>query len=240
MQARRDYEVARTLRRALEQHRRLDFHEFVPVHVPVDRLHDAMSQLERLGHLRPANVQVPVLQPQRLIRLDVIHDLERRRLGLGEDLDLGGHQLHLAGRHPGVLGARGPAGNLAGDADDEFIADVGLGHGSDHDLHRAPTIPYVEEGDTAVVAATSHPAEELDLAPVVGRAERAAVRSVEAAHALVIRAGSSSHGTSVCSPVVISRSCATRRAASSALRSTTQRAPSLFAERIFARRLFGS
>ena len=68
MEARGDDEVARPFGRALEQHRSLDLDELVTVHVAMDRLHDAMSQLERLRHLRTPQVEVAVLQAEGLVR----------------------------------------------------------------------------------------------------------------------------------------------------------------------------
>ena len=182
METRRDYEIAGTLGRAFEQHRRLDFDEFMRVHVSVDRLHYAMAQLERLGHLRPAEVEVSILQPQRFVRIDLVHDLERRRFGLGDDLHLVSHHLHLAGGHLGVLGSCGSAGNLASDADDIFVSDEGLGLRSDHDLDGAPAIPHVEEGDAAVVATARDPAVQLDPVSFVRGSQRTAVRSRVTAH----------------------------------------------------------
>ena len=73
------------------------------------RLHHAMAELERLRHLGAPDVQVPVLQAQCFVGLDVILDREGRRLGDGDHLDIVRHHLDLAGRHLRVLGSTGPA-----------------------------------------------------------------------------------------------------------------------------------
>src|SRR5207244_9611205 len=109
---------------------------------------------------------------------------------------------------------------------------------SDHDLDCSPSIAQIDENHPSVVAPASDPAVELDLAPFVGRAKRAAVGRVESAHAR--RVGSSTQSSSTWSPLDMSRNCATLRFASSGVSSTTHLAPSLFAERIFAFRLFGA
>src|SRR5213079_3017575 len=106
--------------------------------------------------------------------------------------------------------------------------------GVEHNLHRAPAVAQVNEDQPAVVAAACDPAVKL---AVVARAKRSAVRSVEAAHAS--RVGNSVHASSSCTPLVMSRICATRRSASSGVSKTTHLAPTLFADFIFARRLLG-
>ena len=57
-----------------------------------------MAQRERLLHRRAPQVERAVAQPQVLVDLDVLVDRERRRLGVGEDLELGDGELDLAGR----------------------------------------------------------------------------------------------------------------------------------------------
>ena len=241
MQPGRDDEVARPFGRALEQHGGLDLDELVAVHVAMDRLYDPVPQLERLRHLRAPQVEVAIFQAKGFVRLHVIHDLEWRGLGHRDDLDIVGDDLDLPGRHARVFRAGAPARDLACHVDHVLVADVRLGHRPDDHLDGAPPVAQVEEGDAAVVATPRHPAVELDLSALVARAQRTAVRRRETAHLMRPSfCGRPSHGTSLCSPLAMSRSRATRRAASSALRRTTHFTPSLLAERIFAARLRAS
>ena len=124
METRRDDEVPRALRGALEQHRRLDLDELVLVHVAMHRLHHAMSHLQHSLHAWAAQVEVAVLEPCRLIRLDLVFDLEWRRLRRGDHLELGSGHFHVARRHARVLVAFRPAADRALDADHELRTKV--------------------------------------------------------------------------------------------------------------------
>src|SRR5262249_51174859 len=119
---------------------------------------------------------------------------------------------------------------------DVLGADLRLG--SQDDLHHSPPVAKIDERDAAVVAPTRHPAVELDLFAYVLSAQRSAVRGRESAQAR--SSGRSDQETSRCSPVLMSRSCATWRLACSALNSTAHWAPSLSAAPIFRARLRGS
>ena len=77
------------------------------------RLRRSSRSLHRLA----AQVQVAVAQPDALVDRGVgLVDVERRRLRLGQDLDLGGPELDGARRQLGVLGA--------GQADDDLARDA--------------------------------------------------------------------------------------------------------------------
>ncbi len=105
LQARGHDEVARTLRRRLDQRRRLDLDEPGGVVRLADRLDHAASKEEPFGHRLAPDVEVAVLQPKALVdRLVRLVDVEGRRLRLGQDVDLGRLELDLAGRHARVLG----------------------------------------------------------------------------------------------------------------------------------------
>ena len=58
---------------------------------------DAVAQLQRLAHRRAAQVERAMAQAEVLVDGTVLVDLERRRLGVGEDLDLRDVDLDLAG-----------------------------------------------------------------------------------------------------------------------------------------------
>ena len=206
----------------------------------MDDLVDAVAELEDLLHPRPPQIEVAVLQANRFVRFELIFDRKRRSFRHGQDIEVVGQHLDLASRHLGVLRSAWPARDLARHANYVFEAQLrGQRFGRPYnDLHSAPAVAQVDERNTSMVATTRDPAVQLDVAAFVGRSKRPTVRSAEAAHAS--RVGNSVHASSTCSPLDISRICATRLAASSALSRTTHRAPSLLADRIFARRLFAS
>jgi hypothetical protein len=79
---------SRAFRSGLDEERGLDLHELVVVHVGVDDLVDPMTQLEDALHPGPAQVQIAVLETQRFIGLDLVVDLERRRLRDRDHLEL--------------------------------------------------------------------------------------------------------------------------------------------------------
>ena len=164
----------------LDEHRRLDLDEAVRVVDLADRLDHPAAQQEAVGHRLAAEVEVAVLQAEALVDRRVrLVDVERRGLGLGQDLDLGGPELDLAGRELGVLRARQPLGDRARDGDHELGADpardgmrlgrVGL---VDDDLGDAVPVAQVQEDQLAVVAATMDPAGEPRVAPASGPAAR--------------------------------------------------------------------
>ena len=124
---------------------------------------------EHLRHLRSAQVEVAVAQPQVLARLDAILDRERRRLRRVQHLERRGAHLDLAGREVGVVHAVGAGPHRARDADDVLGAEalgggVRLGGvlGMEHHLHDALTVAQVDEGHAAVIAPMRDPAAERD------------------------------------------------------------------------------
>src|SRR4029077_12610038 len=141
--------VTRPFRCSLEQHRRLDLDEFVAVLVAMDRLADPMPKLERLCQSWPADVEVPISQAKGFIRRNLVLDLERRRLRLGDDLHVARNDFDLAGSHLGVLGSWRPARYFAADPDHILVSQRRRGR-SDDDLHRPPSIAEVDECHTAV------------------------------------------------------------------------------------------
>src|SRR5690606_6935750 len=121
-----------------------------------------------------AHVEVPVLEPDLLVDVDVALDGERQRRGLRQHLDVGGGDLDLPGRQLGVLVALGPDPALPGDLDAELRAQVVRGVLlTEHHLRGARGVPQVDERDAAVVAAAADPAGQRDLLPGVLPAERA-------------------------------------------------------------------
>ena len=74
-----------------------------------------------------------------------------------------GEDLHLTGGQLGVLVAVGPALHRPGDPDDEFVAQrVEVLLIADDHLRDTGGVTQIEEGHSAVVAATGHPAAQGD------------------------------------------------------------------------------
>ncbi len=112
LEATRDDEVPGTLGRALDEGRRLDLHEAIGVMDLADGLHHPAAEHQASLHRLAPDVEVAVLETQALVdgRIGVV-DVERRRLGLGQDVDAGRLQLDRPGRQLGVLGAGQPWGD---------------------------------------------------------------------------------------------------------------------------------
>ena len=72
--------VARALRRALGQDRRLHFEEAARVHIVADLLDGAVAQLNARAHRVAAQVQVAIAQAQRLVRRHAVGDREGQLL----------------------------------------------------------------------------------------------------------------------------------------------------------------
>ena len=95
--------------RALDERRRLDLDEAVRVVDLADGLDHAAAQEQAVGHRLAADVEVAVLQPQALVDRRVgLVDVERRRLRLGQDLELGASGARS--RRSGASRSRCPAG----------------------------------------------------------------------------------------------------------------------------------
>ncbi len=124
MQPRWNDEVARTLRCSLHQQRRFDLDELVLIHVAVDDLVHTVPQLEDALHPRSAQVEVAVLEPDGFVSVRLIFDWKRRRLGAGDDHELGRLDLDLAGRHRGILGTLWASRDDTRHVHDEFEAEV--------------------------------------------------------------------------------------------------------------------
>ena len=170
LQPRRHEEVARAAGRVLDQEGRLELEETALVeHAPGDRVR-ARAQQERALHRRPAQVQVAVVQPLLLRRVDPVLDEEGRRLAPVEDLRLRDVDLHLSGGELRVH-VRAARDHLAAHADAvleaqlvgqllQLLAGVFL----EDDLRQAGAVAQVDEHRSPVVATVVHPAEQDHLA----------------------------------------------------------------------------
>ena len=124
LEARGDEEVSRALGRRPGEVRRLDLDEAVGVEVGARRLRRRVAQLEVGEHRRAAQVEVAVLEAQRLVDVDLLRrlDLERRRLGAVQDLEPGDLDLDLAGRQVGIHRLGRARDDLAGNGEHELGA----------------------------------------------------------------------------------------------------------------------
>ncbi len=173
VQAGRDRELPGALGRGRPQQRRLDLREALAVHGGPQRRVDPGAEPQVALHTRPAQVDVAVAQPHRLVGLVAVVDGERRGLRLVEDLDGAVPDLHLTGADAGVDGALGAVADGAGDGDDPLGAHVG--GVVDHALDDAGVVAQVDEGEVlAVLAPAGHPAAQADGGADVGRAQHAA------------------------------------------------------------------
>ena len=117
---------------------------------------------------RPATkIERAVAQTQVLVHRGVLVDRERRRVGVGQDLECGHGELDLPGGQVRVDVLGRPARDLAGGRDHVLGAQpvrggVGLGRGigMEHELDDPRALPQVDEDQTAVVATAVHPARD--------------------------------------------------------------------------------
>ena len=192
LEAAGDDEVARPLRRALDEVRRLDLDELVRVVDLADRLDQAAAQEQAALHGLAPDVEVPVAEAQGLVdrRVGVV-DVERRRLRVVEDPDRARLELDRPRRQLRVLGPGLAERDLALERDDELgsqpgrgLARLGRVPGVDHHLRDAVPVAEVDEGQLPVVAAAVHPAGEAGRRPgVVGPEGAAGVGAVRGGEA---------------------------------------------------------
>ncbi len=174
--------VARAFRRALGEHRRLDVDEAGTVEEATEGHRGLVAQHQVLLHLRAPQVDDAVGQAHRLGEVLLV-ELERRRGGGVEHLDVVAEDLDLARGQVGVLGAGGTAAHLAAHLQHELVAHRlgGLEHlgavGIAHHLHQALAVAQVDEDDATVVAAAMHPAADGDDLVEVGGGDFSAVVS---------------------------------------------------------------
>ena len=177
--------------------------------------HQPGANLEVLRHLRPAQVEVAVAQPEVLVDLDALVEREGRRLGLVEDLEAGGGDLHLTGGQVGIDRALGPGAHRALHPDHVLRPEpVGLGAAGggrvEHDLDETFPVAQVDEDNPAMIPTVGHPAAQGDLRPLVGSPERAGVAGAQAHVPSRSRCSQSQETTrerptSTCSPDSMSR-----------------------------------
>ena len=162
--ARRHEEIARAFRRGLGQDRGFDVLEAACIQIAAQCLHQRDAGALHALHLRATQVEVTIGQT-RFLAGRFVH-VERQRIGLVEDFDLGGHHFHLARTQ--LVVHRMTSTHRAADAQAIFVAHlrrhiehlalIRLGH----DLHDAFVIAQIDEADTAEVAGNIGPAAQGD------------------------------------------------------------------------------
>ncbi len=170
----RHHEVAGALGGGRDEHGRLDLDEALVVHGPSQRPVHLGPHPQVALHALGAQVHVAVGEADHLVDLDAVVELERRRLGGVEQLDLALPHLDLAGgqgRVPGALGA------CPHDADHpHHVLRAQLRGAVDHALHEAGVVAQVEEREVLTVLTTPrHPAAQRHTSTDVGGAQRPAV-----------------------------------------------------------------
>ena len=143
-----------------------------------------MAQGDGALHIGAAQVQIAVLQADSVLHVGVLHDLEGRGVGLGQQAQLGDLHLNVAGGHIGVLGLTLPDHASGGD---DILAAQGsgllkdlLGSGVvEGELDEAGAVPEVHEDQATQVALALDPAADGDLLAHVGSPEVAAVVGAE-------------------------------------------------------------
>ena len=175
-------EVAGTLGGGLKERGGLDLHEVRVMEGLAQGEGEVAAELEVGRHLGATKVEVAVAQANVLGGVNVVLDLERRRLGRVEHHNLGHVDLdgtrgqlvvvlalralaHGAAHHDGPLGADG-----LGLVEGGLVADLGV----KLELSHAGAVAKVDKDQAAVVAAVPDPAGERDLLADVRLAQLAA------------------------------------------------------------------
>ena len=152
-----------------------------------DRIDEPRAEKQSPEHRLAPDIEVAVLEPQALLHRRIrLVDVERRRLGFGEDLELARPELDIAGRQPRVLRTREPARDGPGDGDHILVPEHARGLerrrsvlAVEHDLGDAVAVAQVDEDEAAVIAPAVDPSGEPRGRAVVGRSELAAgVRAI--------------------------------------------------------------
>ncbi len=128
MHAARDEIIARALRRRCGENRRLDLQKALAREILPDGQRDGVAHLEIVLHLRPAQVEVAVLQAQLFVLDGFFGRREGRQLGVIEHQKLVGDDLDFAGRHLGI--------------DHVFATQANFADGGDHVLGPDVLLPW--------------------------------------------------------------------------------------------------
>ena len=182
--------VARALRGGAGEHRRFDFQKTRIVEIAAHALQGLVAQDEVARDLRPAQIQVAVLQPQGVGDLDILIQRKRRRFTGVEDAQLIHQNLDGTGFELGVVHVRRPAGDMSAHCQHPLAPELvrlGMNFRIDlrieHHLGDAPAVAQVDEDDAAMITAAQDPAhEDTFLTEMVQTEIVAGVRAPECAH----------------------------------------------------------
>ncbi len=169
MDAARHQVIARAFRRALGQDRRFHFDKTVLVEVIAEHLRRFGTKLQRALHFRTAQVEVTILQPQRLVDIDAVFDEERRVFGRVHNFEFGNLHFDFAGRQVRVHRFRITLDDFTANGQHVLVArticDAVRVAGKfrvEHDLHKSAPVAQVNEQDAPEVAAALYPAVQSD------------------------------------------------------------------------------
>ena len=164
-----DEEIAGAAGRVFDEEGRLQFEKAILGEVFARQLVDPGARHQHALHRGAPQVEVAVGQARRLLRVDLVLDDKRQRLGTVEDLQPCRVDLDFAGLHLGIDVAATRVDHAA-HADDVFEAQAAgelMRHrvkaGLKHHLGDAHAVAQIDEDGLAVVAPTVDPAEENDL-----------------------------------------------------------------------------
>ena len=157
-QTSRHQEVTRTLRGGTGQGRGLNLNVAVLSQQVACRTVRVRAQAHDASRLRAAKIQVAVAQARLLTHLNVLINLERQRSGSVQHLNGGHLNLNLASRQVRVLITLRALSHQTGHAQHVLVAQVlKISLIVENTLGDTLTVTQVNEGDTTVVAAASHP-----------------------------------------------------------------------------------
>ena len=174
--------IARAFGRRLDEQRRLDLHEAARAQVVSQEQHDLVAQQQVALHVRAAQVEIAVLQPQALVagRL-VVGGRHRRGLRLVQHADAGRADLDLAGRERRLHRVGRAGAYRALGLQDVFRAAARSRVERrwvillvEHDLHDPVAVAQVDKDQAAVVAPAVDPARQRDRLAHVFLPQRAA------------------------------------------------------------------
>ena len=129
-----------------------------------------MTQSHDLPRSLSTEIDVPVLPAERLLDLGLLVHVEGRGLRLVQHLDLGRHDLDVAGRKLRVLRSLRSRPHRSPNAEDPFVAHLpeggvrcGVLVGVRDNLRDPVAVTQINECEPALVAARVHPAGERHL-----------------------------------------------------------------------------
>src|SRR5262245_11080805 len=126
-----------------------------------------MTHPERILHLRPAKIQVSVLQAQVFRSRDLIFDWKGRGFGLTESPQLAHDDFNLTGLEVGILEALAADANPSRDCDHEFRSQAlgtavqfRVNFGNGNDFSNAFPVAQIQENELAVITPTVNPTHQ--------------------------------------------------------------------------------